>query len=104
MQIYSDYLQAQDDGALWAPLRLNLAQKRILVHLTTLDEHVQMEAPEWIAYLNRKGLTIDVSQWITLEDLGCFATGEESKYHIDQAKVEYYLTAIRYDSNLRGAV
>lgn len=104
MQIYSDYLQAQDDGALWAPLRLNLAQKRILVHLTTLDEHVQMEAPEWIAYLNRKGLAIDVSQWITLEDLGCFATGEESKYHIDQAKVEYYLTAIRYDSNLRGAV
>ncbi|MBR2059368.1 cyclic nucleotide-binding domain-containing protein [Fibrobacter sp.] len=104
MQIYSDYLQAQDDGALWAPLRLNLAQKRILVHLTTLDEHVQMEAPEWIAYLNRKGLAIDVSQWITLEDLGCFATGEENKYHIDQAKVEYYLTAIRYDSNLRGAV
>jgi hypothetical protein len=104
MQIYSDYLQAQDDGALWAPLRLNLAQKRILVHLTTLDEHVQMEAPEWIAYLNRKGLSINVSQWITLEDLGCFATGEENKFHIDQAKVEYYLTAIRYDSNLRGAV
>ena len=104
MQIYSDYLHAQDEGALWSPLRLNLAQKRILVHLTTLDDHVQMEAPEWIAYLTRKGLAIDVSQWITLEDLGCFVAGEENKYHINQAKVEYYLTAIRYDSNLRGAV
>lgn len=104
MQIYSDYLHAQDEGALWSPLRLNLAQKRILVHLTTLDDHVQMEAPEWIAYLTRKGLAIDVSQWITLEDLGCFVAGDENKFHINQAKVEYYLTAIRYDSNLRGAV
>ena len=103
-QIFSDYLHAQDEGHLWTPLRLNLAQKRILVHLTTLDSSIQMEAPEWINFLSTNGLPLDVSQWITLEDLGCFAPDSENKYHIDQDKVEYYLTAIRYESNLRGAV
>ena len=103
-QIFSDYLHAQDEGSLWAPLRLNLAQKRILVHLTTLDSSIQMEAPEWINFLCSNGLPIDVAQWITLEDLGCFVPDIENKFHVNQAKVEYYLTAIRYDSNLRGAV
>lgn len=103
-QIFSDYLHAQDEGILWAPLRLNLAQKRILVHLTTLDASIQMEAPEWINFLSSNGLPLDVSQWITLENIGCFAPDGENKFHVDQAKVEYYLTAIRYDSNLRGAV
>lgn len=103
-QIFSDYLHTQDEGALWAPLRLNLAQKRILVHLTTLDSSIKMEAPEWIRFLSSNGLPLDVSQWITLEDLGCFVPDGENMFHISPAKVEYFLTAIRYDSNLRGAV
>jgi len=104
LQIFSDYLHSQDEGLLWAPLRLNLAQKRILVHLTTLDSTTCMEAQEWIAFLNRNELSIDVSQWITLENLGCFVPDSGNTFHVDQDKVEYYLTAIRYDSNLRGAV
>ena len=104
MQIYSDYLFAQDEGLAWEPLRLSLPQKRILVHLTTLDETVEMEAPEWISLLNERELPIDVAQWITLQDLGCFKAGLSNKFHIDLKKIEYYLTALRYDSNLRGAV
>ena len=104
MQIYSDYLFAQDEGIAWEPLRLSLPQKRILVHLTTLDETVEMEAPEWISLLNERELPIDVAQWITLQDLGCFKEGLSNKFHIDLKKIEYYLTALRYDSNLRGAV
>ena len=104
MQIYSDYLFAQDEGIAWEPLRLSLPQKRILVHLTTLDETVEMEAPEWISLLNERELPIDVAQWITLQDLGCFKEGLSNKFHIDLKKIEYFLTALRYDSNLRGAV
>ena len=104
MQIYSDYLFAQDEGISWEPLRLSLPQKRILVHLTTLDETVEMEAPEWISLLNERELPIDVAQWITLQDLGCFKEGLSNKFHIDLKKIEYFLTALRYDSNLRGAV
>ena len=104
LQIYSDYLHAYDEGIPWEPLRLNTAQKRILVHLTTLEAGVEMEAPEWIRLLNERELPIDVAQWITLQDIGCFVQSTGEKFRVDQAKVEYYLTAIRYDSNLRGAV
>jgi CRP-like cAMP-binding protein len=104
LQIYSDYLHAYDEGIPWEPLRLSTAQKRILVHLTTLEAGVEMEAPEWISLLNERELPIDVAQWITLQDIGCFVQSTGEKFRVDQAKVEYYLTAIRYDSNLRGAV
>ena len=104
MQIYSDYLYAREEGLVWEPLRLSLPQKRILVHLTTLKEGVEMEAPEWIRLLNERELPIDVAQWITLQDLGCFKQGLSNKFHVDMKKIEYFLTALRYDSNLRGAV
>lgn len=104
LQIYSDYLYAREEGLVWEPLRLSLPQKRILVHLTTLQEGVEMEAPEWIRLLNERELPIDVAQWITLQDLGCFKEGLSNKFHVDMKKIEYYLTALRYDSNLRGAV
>ena len=104
LQIYSDYLYAREEGLVWEPLRLSLPQKRILVHLTTIDAGVEMEAPEWIRLLNERELPIDVAQWITLQDLGCFKEGLENKFRVDMKKIEYYLTALRYDSNLRGAV
>ena len=104
LQIYSDYLYAREEGLVWEPLRLSLPQKRILVHLTTLKEGVEMEAPEWIHLLNERELPIDVAQWITLQDLGCFKEGLSNKFHVDMKKIEYFLTALRYDSNLRGAV
>ena len=104
MQIYSDYLYAREEGLVWEPLRLSLPQKRILVHLTTLKEGVEMEAPEWIRLLNETDLPIDVVQWITLQDLGCFKQGLSNKFHVDMKTIEYFLTALRYDSNLRGAV
>ena len=104
MQIYSDYLYAREEGLVWEPLRLSLPQKRILVHLTTLKDGVEMEAPEWIRLLNERELPIDVAQWITLQDLGCFKQGLSNKFHVDMKKIEYFLTALRYDSNLRGAV
>lgn len=104
MQIYSDYLFVQDEGKMWEPLRLSLPQKRILVHLTTIDKSVKKEAPEWIAYFNERELAIDVAQWITLTDIGCLDVDRDNKYSVNQEKVEYFLTALRYDSNLRGAV
>ena len=104
MQIFSDYLYAREEGLVWEPLRLSLPQKRILVHLTTIKKGVEMEAPEWIRLLNERELPIDVAQWITLQDLGCFKQGLSNKFHVDMEKIEYYLTALRYDSNLRGAV
>ena len=104
MQIYSDYLYAREEGLVWEPLRLSLPQKRILVHLTTLKDGVEMEAPEWIRLLNERELPIDVAQWITLQDLGCFKQGLSNKFHVDMKKIEYFLTALRYDSSLRGAV
>ena len=104
LQIYSDYLYAREEGLVWEPLRLSLPQKRILVHLTTIKEGVEMEAPEWIRLLNERELPIDVAQWITLQDLGCFKEGLSNKFRVDMKKIEYYLTALRYDSNLRGAV
>jgi hypothetical protein len=60
----------------------------------------------WILFIQQRFPKAAVTQWINLLKLGWFSE-EKSKpdhFHINKAKVIYFLKALRYETNIRGVL
>ena len=106
LHIYTDYLRNNDNGASFVPYKLTLELKQILVYLSTEDESISKNGPDWIQFIQQRFPKAAVTQWINLLKLGWFSK-EKSKpdhFHINKAKVLYFLKALRYETNIRGVL
>lgn len=106
LHIYTDYLRNNDNGASFVPYKLTLELKQILVYLSTEDESISKNGPDWIQFIQQRFPKAAVTQWINLLKLGWFSE-EKSKpdhFHINKAKVLYFLKALRYETNIRGVL
>ena len=91
------------------PYRLSIVQKKILVFLSTLEVSPEKTGPDWITYIHEKFPDADVSQWINLLKMEWFAKKDANDpdcdlYCIKKAKVQYFLKALRYETNIRGVL
>jgi hypothetical protein len=106
LHIYTDYLRNNDNGSSFVPYKLTLELKQILVYLSTEDESISKNGPDWILFIQQRFPKAAVTQWINLLKLGWFSE-EKSKpdhFHINKAKVIYFLKALRYETNIRGVL
>lgn len=106
LNIYTDYLRNNDNGASFVPYKLTFELKQILVYLSTEDESISKNGPDWIQFIQQRFPKAAVTQWINLLKLGWFSE-EKSKpdhFHINKAKVLYFLKALRYETNIRGVL
>jgi CRP-like cAMP-binding protein len=109
LHIFTDYIQAQERDTAFAPYKLSIVQKKILVFLSTLEESPEKTCPDWIAYIHEKFPDADVSQWINLLKMEWFAKKDASDpdcdlYSINKIKIQYFLKALRYETNIRGVL
>ena len=106
LHIFTDYLRNNDNGESFIPYKLTLELKQILVYLSTEDETLSQNGPEWIQFIKQKFPNAAVTQWINLLKLEWFNAEKNNPdiFHINKAKVLYFLKALRYETNIRGVL
>ena len=104
LKLFVDYLDSQDQGKTWEPLRLSLNQKKALVMLSTIKADEVKDAPSWLAMFQKKGIDLTVADWIYMLGQGFFKEKDESHFSPVPEKVQYFLLALRYEINLRGVL
>ncbi|MBR5692338.1 MAG: Crp/Fnr family transcriptional regulator [Fibrobacter sp.] len=104
LQIFVDYQNATEHGVNWEPFTLSLAQKRLLVKISSVDQSTSMDAPAWIAFFKEAKLQIDVTEWIRMQQFGWFKPGRGNTFTPNTDKIKYYLAALRYETNIRGVL
>ena len=106
LQIFTDYLQAQECESEFPPYKLTYIQKKILVFLSANEEQSAKTGPEWISFINEKFSDADVSQWINLLKLEWFEKNnlDGDQFFINKGKIRYFLKALRYETNIRGVL
>lgn len=102
--IFTDYLKAQEFDQPWRPFKLSLQQKRILVWLSTLDPSTSKDASAWINFFNEHQFEISVSEWLQMQQFEWFREKDDHMFALDTDKINYYLTALQYESNIKGTV
>lgn len=109
LHIFTDYLRAQEHGVEYAPYKLNIVQKKILVFLSASEGIKPKTGPEWITFIHEKFSDADVSQWINLLKKEWFVKAEPNNpdcdhFVVNRLQVHYYLKALRYETNIRGVL
>ena len=106
LKIFTDYLQAQECESDFIPYKLSYTQKKILVFLSATEESTAKTGPEWISFIHEKFNSADVSQWINLLKLEWFQKNDPDSdlFEINKQKVQYFLKALRYETNIRGVL
>lgn len=106
LHIFTDYLRNNDNGESFIPYKLTLELKQILVYLSTEDETISKNGPEWIQFIKQKFPSAAVTQWINLLKLEWFCSEKNNsdQFHINKEKVFYFLKALRYETNIRGVL
>lgn len=102
LKIYVDYQEFSEQNKPWPPFQLTLLQKRLLVKLSTIDQNQKMDAPSWLAFFEKSLLKIDVAEWIRMLQLGWFESEDKTHFKPNTDKIKYYLTALRFETNIRG--
>ncbi|MCF0216729.1 MAG: cyclic nucleotide-binding domain-containing protein [Fibrobacteraceae bacterium] len=104
LDIFVDYQKAQSENRPWAPFKLSLQQKKILVTLSIISNEQKAESPVWLSHLQKKFPQADVGEWIAMQNLGWFKEGPKGQFSVNSDKVNYFLTALRYETNLKGVL
>ena len=100
--LFVDYLDSQDRERTWEPLRLNVNQRKAVFMLSTIDGNEIKAAPAWLIEFQKKGIELNVSDWIHMVGQGLFKEKDENLFSIVPEKIQYFLLALRYENNLRG--
>ena len=84
-------------------------QKKILVFLSAIEGTPEKTGPDWISFIHEKFPDADVSQWINLLQIQWFVKADSSDpdcdlFKIHHSKVQYFLKALRYETNIRGVL
>ena len=109
LHIFTDYIQAQETETEFAPYRLDIVQKKILVFLSATEASPEKTGPDWITFIHEKFPDADVSQWINLLKIEWFVKTDSDDpdcdlFKINRAKIQYFLKALRYETNIRGVL
>ena len=109
LHIFTDYIQAQETETGFAPYKLSIVQKKILVFLSAIEGTPEKTGPDWISFIHEKFPDADVSQWINLLQIQWFVKADSSDpdcdlFKIHHSKVQYFLKALRYETNIRGVL
>ena len=106
LKIFTDYLQAQECESEFTPYKLTYIQKKILVFLSASEDFTAKTGPEWISLIHKKFSIADVSQWINLLKLEWFQKNDSDsdQFFINKEKIQYFLKALRYETNIRGVL
>ena len=104
LSIFADYLKAQDTDVPWHPFKLTLQQKRQLVWLSTLPPDTTKDGSAWINLFNEHHLDINVADWLQMQQFEWFIEKENHLFSLGTDKINYYLTALRYEQNIKGTV
>lgn len=104
LKIFVDYQACEEEHRDFAPYKLTLYQKKVLALLATMDSSIRQESPYWLDFIKRNDPKADVTEWILLQKLGWFTQVEKNLFSIDTDKVKYFLTALRYETNIRGVL
>ena len=102
LKLFVDYLDYQDQGKPWEPLRLNANQRKAVITLSAIKGDEAKDAPGWLSEFQKKGVELNVSDWIHLVGQGLFKEKDESHYSPVPERVQYFLLALRYETDLRG--
>jgi len=104
LEIFTDYLKSQDLDQPWLPFSLTLQQKRILVWLSTLDSKIAKDASAWISFFKEHNLETSVADWLQMQQFEWFTEKGNRLLAPCPDKINYYLTALQYEPNIKGTV
>lgn len=104
LQLFVDYQRSIDKNGTWAPFSLSILQKKILVTLSTINTEKEMDGPSWLTLLAEKETEFNVGEWIKIQRMGWCTETEKGTYRINVNKINYFLTALRYETNIRGVL
>lgn len=104
LKIFVDFLSSLETGEPFAPYKLTLYQKKALALLSTMEKDQKKDGPGWLAFVKKNNPKADVSEWIHLVKLGWFKPVDDDNFVIDTDKVNYFLSALRYETNIRGVL
>ena len=102
--IFTDYLKTLEQEKPWLPFKLTLQQKRVLVWLSTLDPSTVKDGSGWISFFKEHHLETTVSDWLEMQTFGWFTEKENHLLALDADKINYFVTALKYEQNIKGTV
>lgn len=104
LSIFSDYLFCEETRSnSFIPYKLTVTQKKILVYISTIDSSIIKSGPDWANLLHEKFSEVDVSEWPNLLNLGLFSKSYDN-FFVNKSCVNYFLKALRYETNIRGII
>lgn len=104
LELFADYLEAQEQDKPWPPLQLTLNQKKALIRLSIIEDGKSQDPPAWLAYFQKNNIALTAADWIKMQGLGWFENPKENLFAPDLKKIQYFLLALRYEINLRGTI
>lgn len=104
LKLFVDYQRSQQRNETWGPFKLSVMQKKVLVTLSAIDEHTEMDGPAWLSSLSNKISEFNVAEWIKIQKLGWFKATAKETFLVNTSMINYYLTALRYETNIKGVL
>ena len=102
--IFADYLKAQEQEKPWHPFKLSLQQKRILTWLSTLDPSTSHDASAWMNFFKEHHLETTVADWLQMQQYEWFTEKENHTLALNADKINYFLTSLQYEQNIKGTI
>ena len=102
--IFADYLKTLEQEKPWLPFKLTLPQKRILVWLSTLEPNTTKDASAWMTFFQEHHLETTVADWLQMQQFEWFIEKENHLLVLNANKINYFLTALQYEQNIKGTV
>ncbi|MCF0223478.1 MAG: Crp/Fnr family transcriptional regulator [Fibrobacter sp.] len=102
ISIFIDYLEASEIGKPFTPYKLSQEQKKFLCHLSELPPSTKNSQLGWLEKIREFNPKADVAEWLNLVHLGWFLQATEESFTINTDKIKYFITALRYEMNIRG--
>lgn len=104
LQLFVDYQRSVEKNGTWAPFSLTILQKKILVTLSTINTEKEMDGPSWLTFLAEKESDFNVGEWIKVQKMGWCTETDKGTFRVNANKINYFLTALRYETNIKGVL
>ena len=104
LELFADYLEAQEQDKPWPPLQLTLNQKKALIRLSIIEKATPQDPPAWLTFFQKNNIALTAADWIKMKGIDWFENPKENLFAPDLKKIQYFLLALRYEINLRGTI
>ncbi|MBO7106153.1 MAG: Crp/Fnr family transcriptional regulator [Fibrobacter sp.] len=104
LELFVDYQKSLEEFGSWAPFKLSILQKKLLVTLSTINNNMEMDGPSWLSFLAERVKDVSVAEWIRIQKMGWCTETAKGMFRVNPEKVNYFLTALRFETNIRGVL